>query len=605
MIGKIAIRLTLAGLFVVSALNSAYAYENNYAQDVQTNSDPSPSNEVTGSSVNQYGAGQVDSQIDNYVYQDDQINLDRFSGTVRVLRTNQKALINKYVTALVPLKHVNPRELRGLARTICRKEGGDADVLQDKVTKQNYLVVVCPDFQVPFIMKTLTTIDEEWVKEVNDGSWAYYYKGQNRDVRKIMRTLQFYRTPDGVWEFDDPNNAVLFYDQPCIAKLFTKGTNEIDLPPSQLSLDVAIYEVDTQNDLVLGFDFESWKNGPGRNLFEIVSWNFNGDNPGSLFPGTAPGRSADWGSVHTYNVNLTTAYLDFLQVKGKARLMTRSTITAKSGTVGDLAAVDQIAAFQSETNTTPVLLSYELGSVIAYYQGTGAFKTSMEELIKKPAVEVVATVSSFLKDVVQADAADISQISKALEEKGADGAISSKELSEIYIPVTLALKVFHDRTLRYTKSGQVGVILSMLPAVGLESAELALALDVSDVNGLTSTGTPIIEHRYISSNVEVKDGQPFVLGGMRRTTTVKSASGIPYLRDIPYIGGYIFGREVTTKSEKELVVILTPRFKLCQTAATAPPAEMVDVVSLVKDKKIPAFPKTRLGFDQWLLDSGK
>jgi len=603
MIGKIAIRLTLAGLFVASAVTGALAISSDYAQDVQTSSDPSP-RKTTGSSVNQYGKDQVDSQIDNYVYQDDQVNLDRFSGTVKVLRTNQKSLINKYVTALVPLKNASPRELRGIARTICRKEGGDADVLYDKVSKQNYLVVVCPDFQIPYIMKTFAAIDEKWIAEVNDGSWAYYYKGQNRDVHDMWNILKFYRTPDAAYGFDDANNSILFYDQPCIEKLVKWGTEQVDLPPSQVSLDVAIYEVNGQDDLALGFDFESWKNGPGRDLFELAAWNFNGDNPNAYFPGSAPGRSADWGSLHAYNVHLTSAYIDFLQVKGKARLITRSTIATKSGTAGDLAAVDQVAVIQSSTNTAPTLQSFSVGEIMEYYHGTGAFATSPADLTKMPAEEAIATTSAFLKDVVKADAADIGQVTKELREKAADGNISAKELNSVYPGMTIALQVFHDRTLSYTQAGQVGVLLSILPVVGQKSAELALSLNVSDVNGYTPAGAPIIEHRYISSDVEVENGQPFVLGGMKKSSTVRSANGIPFLRDIPIVG-YLFGREVTTKSEKDLVVIITPRFLSCPSKEAAAPPDLQTAVKMAKGEEAVTVPTNPFGFDQWLLDSGQ
>ena len=239
---------------LVSMMPGLPAAEIDYAQDVEITGDPSPINLRTGSSLNQFGRGQTDSQIDNYLHQDEQINLTERSGQVRVLRTNQKAVVNDFVTAMIPLHNVNPRELRGLARTITRKEGGDADVLQDKESGINYLVVVCPEFQLPFITRTLQALDYSWVREFADGSYSVYYKGQHRNVRDIMNILQVYRSPDGVWEFDDSNNAVIFLDQPNVAGLFQWGTETVDIPPSQLTLDVEIYEVDTRNDLVLGVD---------------------------------------------------------------------------------------------------------------------------------------------------------------------------------------------------------------------------------------------------------------------------------------------------------------------------------------------------------------
>lgn len=615
MIRELKHRLSLACLLLGLAPALAPAYQNDYAQDVQITGNPSPANAVTGSSINQYGAGQVDSQVDNLVNQDEQINLDQQSGTVRVLRANQKALINSYVTAVVPLKNVNPRELRGIARTICRKEGGDADVLQDRVNKQFYLVVVCPEFQLPFIQRTLATIDQPWVKEVNDGSWTIYYRGQHRDVRNMMRILQLYRSPDGVWDFDDANNAVLFFDQPNVEPLWVWGTKEVDIPPSQLALDVTIYEVDTQNDLALGLDFVAWKNSLGRNLFELAAWNFEGDNPVGFLSNTPvlPAVASDWGCFRGYDFNITSAYIDFLQSKGRARLVTRSTLTAKSGTVGELAALDPVASFRSTSTATPEALTqrlpFRLADVINYYHEHPPVAAdllqrpspSVGELAALPAAEATAAINALF---AAQGFTGFELIAPALAAKGADGTLSQGDLEDIYVPMTLALQVFRDRKLFYEQSGQAGVLLSILPVVGLKSAEMAVALDVTDVTGFTPAGDPIIEHRYVSSDVEVRDGQPMVLAGLKRTTNVRVGVGIPYLRDIPY-AGYLFGREVSTKQQKELVVLMTPRFKLCPTGAVAPPKEYVEAVATVQGQAKLEVPKTRFGFDQWLLDPAK
>ena len=608
---KTNLAILLAGL-LLAPLRPAHAYQPDYAQDVEFQGKPAPVDQVTGQSIGQYGAGQTSSQIDNYVNQDEQLNLDQNSGTIRVLRTNQKDQINNYVTAFIPLQNVFVRELRGLARTICRKEGGDADVLNDPVRHRNGVVVVCPPHLVPYITRTLQALDHDWIKEYNDGSWYVYYKGKNRDVRNILQILRFYRTPDASWEFDDANNAFVFFDQPCIEPLFQKGVKEIDIPPSQLLLDVAVYELDTQNDLAIGFDWESWKNGPGRNLFELVSWNFGGDFRNELFPGNAPVGVSDWGCFRSYNVFLTTAYIDFLQNKGKARLVTKSTITAKSGTVGELAAVDQVLGFSTtpgaERLLPPMSALVRLTDIWEFYYKNGEVPISVDQLVSLPGTDAVTQIHDFLNYKLTGvdSGASFSSIIASLNDRIKDGVLTRDELEEVPVPMALTLRVFRDRTLRYTNQGQAGVLLTAYPVVGLESAEVAMALDVSDVTGLTPSGTPIIEHRYISSEVQLKDGQPFVLGGLKRSTTVQTGSGIPYLRDIPVLG-YAFGREVTTKREKEMVVLVTPRFKLCPLDEPNPPKELQTVANLAKapveDKaKLIQVPKDAFGFDQWLLD---
>lgn len=608
MIRKTTLAILLAGLVMAAAPRLAQAYQYDYGQDVQFQGQPSPVDEVTGLSVDQYGAGQTNSQIDNYIYQNEQLNLSEDSGVVRVLRTNQKEQINKYVTAFIPLNAVTVRELRGLARTICRTEGGDADVINDKVRHRNGICVVCPPHLVGPLTQTLQALDKAWVKEYNDGSWFVYYKAKNRNIRSIVNTLMFYRTPDAAWEFDDANNAVAWYDQPCIEGLFNKGTKDIDIMPSQIMFDVGIYELDTQNDLVLGLDWESWKNGPGRDLFQFVAWDFWGKDKSSIFPGTMPFNGADWGTFRSYNFRLTTAYIDFLASKGKARLVTKSTITAKSGTVGEISAVDQVVAFQS--NSTPATFDqtfeapFRLSDVWDFYHKQGEAEPDIEDLVELTASQINAKVTDLFHDE---DIPNIEEVQEQINHYGKDGKITRAELEAIHVPACVTLKLFRDRTLRYANDGQTGVLLTVFPVVGLESAEVAMALDVSDVTDYTPAGMPIIEHRYVSSQVEVKDGQPFILGGLNRSQTVKTGSGIPFLRDIPY-AGYAFGREVTTKRQKEMVVLVTPRFHLCPLNDPNPPKELETVLKLantpVADKeKLLSVPKDAFGFDQWVLDA--
>ncbi|OPZ17806.1 MAG: outer membrane porin HofQ [candidate division BRC1 bacterium ADurb.BinA364] len=426
----------------------------------------------------------------------------------------------------------------------------------------------------------------------------------------MMNVLQVYRSPDGQWDFDDSNNAVLFYDQPNVEPLFRWGSSEIDIPPNQIALDVKLYEVDTQNSLELGFDFQSWKNGPGRSLFEYIVWDFNGDDPMNLFPGNVIGNVADWGNYHAYNFTISTAYVDFLQTKGKARLLTESTISAKSGTVAELAAVDQIATFQTAYTTPPanrnLVDPLRLSQIYEYYESQGRVRVPIENFENMAVAAVINEIRWFCQNVLGIFSnATLQQIENELLDQGADGSIDVDEMYSITVPMSITLQVFHDRTLTYLKQEcKTGVLLSILPVVGIESAELAIALDVSDVNGYTDVGAPIIEHRYFSSAVEVKNGQPFVLAGIKRSADVSMASGIPYLRDIPWLG-YAFGKETTKKVEKDLVVFLVPRFQLCQTSDTQPAEEVKTAIALAKGEAVLEVPETSFGFDQWILDPAK
>ncbi len=542
---------SLAGLIALLTLfaASAFAYQPDFASGVAINSDPSP---LPG-----YSAGETNSRVDDYLMQDEQINLDMNSGTVKVLRTNQKANINNFVTAVIPLQNASSRELRGLARTICRKEGGDCDnlwykvdpatgkVTDDQSKWKRYLVVVCPEFQLPYLVKTFQTIDRAGITEVNDGSWKYYYKAQHRSARTIEQLLSLHVTPDRMRAFDDANNAVLFYDQPNIAPLVTSpkvGIGAVDIPISQMTMDTKIYEVDKFDDLIAGFDFASWKNGPGQNLFRFIAWDVNGSDlanvPTDIFQ--------DWGSFHSYNFTATTAWVDFMATKGYAHLMTHSTVSVASGAMGTL------------SNTSGII----------------TFNTTEPSQVNTPVSMAAANTVDF-------------------DDSSRQGAL------------TLHTPNYGGRDLTYDQHGKEGIDLSLRPVIGLESAEIAVNLHVASLNGTTPSGEQIISHRNYTSSLVARDGVPLVVSGIKSSSDVDGTIGMPFLVDIPYVGKYLFGRTTKTQREKEIVVLMTPHFQVYSMDDAKAPREVITAKKLANGEDVLNVPANSYGYDQWLLDEAK
>jgi general secretion pathway protein D len=83
--------------------------------------------------------------------------------------------------------------------------------------------------------------------------------------------------------------------------------------------------------------------------------------------------------------------------------------------------------------------------------------------------------------------------------------------------------------------------------------------DTNSASGGSSGGYfPTISTSKLQADVAVKSGQTVMLGGLVRHETSTSDSGIPLLKDIPWIGRYLFGKTEDKDDSKELVVFLTP-----------------------------------------------
>ena len=80
----------------------------------------------------------------------------------------------------------------------------------------------------------------------------------------------------------------------------------------------------------------------------------------------------------------------------------------------------------------------------------------------------------------------------------------------------------------------------------------------SGSGGLQSVQVPTTVTREMSSDILLENGQTVVFGGLTDTTTSESETGIPFLKDIPFIGRWLFGSTEQTEMRTELLVFMTP-----------------------------------------------
>jgi general secretion pathway protein D len=108
-----------------------------------------------------------------------------------------------------------------------------------------------------------------------------------------------------------------------------------------------------------------------------------------------------------------------------------------------------------------------------------------------------------------------------------------------------------------------GVILNITPRVNSSGLVLLdISQEVSDVLSSRASGSgidsPVISTRKVSTSVAVQDGEVLALGGLIRNIQTRDKTGIPFLSQIPIIGG-LFGRQVEETDKIELVILLKPR----------------------------------------------
>lgn len=108
-----------------------------------------------------------------------------------------------------------------------------------------------------------------------------------------------------------------------------------------------------------------------------------------------------------------------------------------------------------------------------------------------------------------------------------------------------------------------GIRLNFIPTITprgtirLQVAPEVSALDYSNQVQISGFVVPGITVRQVNTEVELKDRQSFVIGGLLDNTVTQTFEKIPFVGDIPILGKF-FQSIQRTKNNSELIVIVTP-----------------------------------------------
>ena len=108
----------------------------------------------------------------------------------------------------------------------------------------------------------------------------------------------------------------------------------------------------------------------------------------------------------------------------------------------------------------------------------------------------------------------------------------------------------------------VGPQLTFTPMIERDGyVRLKLNVSTSDVIGTTSSGNssniPITSNRSVTTEIRVRDGMPFVIGGLFRDNKTNTKSKIPVLGNIPLLGD-LFSYNNDNRNRTQAVIVVTP-----------------------------------------------
>ncbi|MCX8035478.1 MAG: hypothetical protein N3D11_00200 [Candidatus Sumerlaeia bacterium] len=517
------------------------------------------------------------------------------SNVVKVLRTTNKAQINRYVPKVYAFKNVNPFSVVRFYRRVIELEEGRFATFVAPDGKSGLVLVVVPEYQIESLDKLMTSLDRPDLTTSGDDYYKYIqlrhraaddvgFLGAvwSQGTRSSSRPPGGSRVSDVEFYCDLETNAIFVQGPQSIADSVESAARALDLPVPQVLIEATLYELDLNNDNAIGFDYYAWKNGPGRNLFAVGAYaeyekvnELQGGvplyNSGVNSFGLPESRFRSRGANAAYFLDIPSAYLDFLVTKGVGRIITTGRILSKIPTTykSGLNAFGQ-ATFDPETDRPALAAApaeFRANDEVLYY------KVETGPTPRAGARAPASVLDPYGDDPTYPDNRTV--VGKAVPLRAGGTTVNQRTLAAV----------------------EVGTLLQVTPRIAEEDMSLRLRMEVSSLLGFDGTGNPRISARRVETDVRVRDGEEVVFGGIERTSRMQSTRKMPLLGSLPGIG-WAFGHEMG--GSKKCVVVAVIRAVRQSGGLTA---EAAEVARQVGDEAPAPLPPNRFGFDQWWIDN--
>lgn len=215
--------------------------------------------------------------------------------------------------------------------------------------------------------------------------------------------------------------------------------------------------------------------------------------------------------------------------------------TGFGNTVGSISTGQYTPTVPTVSGGSATVTSVTPLNLFAFYPGINLGAT-IQALEQKQVAEVLAEPNVLAKNGHQASFLAGGEYPYPVAQSGASGGATA--------PITIQYK-------------QYGVLLAFLPTITnrgtirLQVAPEVSALDYGNAVNIGGATVPALTIRRVKTEVELADGQSFVIGGLLDNRESDNFQKIPFLGDIPILGRF-FQSMQRLKTNTELIVIVTP-----------------------------------------------
>lgn len=188
-------------------------------------------------------------------------------------------------------------------------------------------------------------------------------------------------------------------------------------------------------------------------------------------------------------------------------------------------------------------INLTFGALSAWRVGYGNIQGTLEALEKKGKADLLSSPR-----IVTIDGAEAKILTGEEEPVPVVQIVNNSE-----VVTTQYKKIGVELIVTPTIQEQDYVLLKVSPKVSAKTGSRTMPVGSSSQADL-----PVFSTREASTQVLVKDGETFMLGGLYKTLSSNDRSGIPGLSRIPILGSFLFGNRSMQQTKTEIVIFITP-----------------------------------------------
>ena len=377
-------------------------------------------------------------------------------------------------------------------------------------------------------------------------------------------------------------NGIVVMARRADMKAVKEVIEDMDVKLSQVLIETVIIEVTLGDDLKTGIDWvrrgkyrakvqEQVKDGYGRNLFWEEYETGDSDDSGNPIKAMRQ-TTTDTGIPIMKTVTKT--FRDGFFNNGSATTGNMlgggggGNGSPLSGLMGGGSTSSASSGTEGEQSSVSSSSSAMLGTVGGYAATANPIGGGINYFLKSDKLNLAAIISASKTDSRAKYVA--SPIVMTVDNKEATvEATSSRQFLTGWQAVSSTYAGSGMPSPNYSAK-DIGITLKMTPKINPNgTVMLTVEEEYSQVSEkqsmLSPEGSLYVERtidvpasRKMSADVRLENRQTVVLGGLMETSTSDEETGIPILKDIPWVGKWLFGSAKQSETRKELLVFLTP-----------------------------------------------